>query len=113
MLERHGSRRVVPIEFWHRLVIEGPPEAVARFLDRVQSGQMDQFRGKPLGLDLEAYVPIPPELEPPDVVQWITENWGTQQPMFAQIIERDHGRVVFLLVTAAGVLIPCYRESRR
>ena len=94
----------MPNEVWNRLVIEGPERDVQRFVERVVSKEIDNYTGKPYILDFEAHVPLPPDTT--DVTNWVISAWGCRQPMHAEILERQSGRVVYWLITAAGVPVP-------
>ena len=93
----------MPNEVYNRLVVEGPEADVQRFIERVVSKDLDH-RGEPYVLDFTAHVPIPDEVD--EIRRWAPDAWGCLQPMFAEIIERAPGRVVYYLVTPVDIPHP-------
>ena len=95
----------MPVEVWNRLVVTGPEDDVQRFVERVISEELDH-EGEHYLLDFTAHVPYPPEFTRDDVRRWAMDAWGCLQPMTAEVIEREPGRVVYFLVTATSVPTP-------
>jgi hypothetical protein len=70
----------------NELVVEGRPDDLREFKQRVRSDQVDKRMGKPFPIGFEQHVPEPPGLhdgEPvknrhPDWYFWRTEHWGTK-----------------------------------
>ena len=69
-----------------KLIVEGSPEELKVFRDRVRSDELD-YKGRRIAIDFGKHVPEPPGLEQDEVVQnrfpawyhWRNEHWGTDR----------------------------------
>jgi hypothetical protein len=75
----------VPNYCFCKLRVEGGPQDLKAFRDRVRSDDIDEKSGKPFPIDFEKHVPMPPEISresPPNTLpewyHWRNEHWGTK-----------------------------------
>lgn len=68
-----------------KLAVEGKPEDLKAFRNRVRSDHLDDYTGKRVPIDFEKHVPMPPEISresPPNTFpewyHWRNEHWGTK-----------------------------------
>ena len=95
----------MPNHVWNKLTVEGPEDDVQRFVERVVSEELDH-KGEPYLLDFIAHVPVPADLPRDEVPVWSIDAWGCLQPLSAEVLDRQPGRVVYFLVTASGLPTP-------